>query len=92
MLEEVQRLADERVPEDELSDCKRYLTGSLPLQLETNDGVASILVDIEWQGLGLDYVERYTDIINNLTVDEVQQAAQKYLATGKYVLAVAGPG
>jgi len=92
MLEEVQRLADERVPEDELADCKRYLTGSLPLQLETNDGVASILVDIEWQGLGLDYVERYTGIINNLTADDVQQAAQKYLATGKYVLAVAGPG
>ena len=59
------------------------------LQLETNDGVASILVDIEWQGLGLDYVERYTGIINNLTADEVQQAAQKYLATSKYVLAVA---
>ena len=91
MLEEVQRLADERVPEDELADCKRYLTGSLPLQLETNDGVASILVDIEWQGLGLDYVERYTGIINALTADDVQQAAQKYLATGKYVLAVAGP-
>jgi zinc protease len=91
MLQEVQRLADERVPDDELADCKRYLTGSLPLQMETNDGVASIMVDIEWHDLGLDYVERYVDIINSLTADDVQAAAQKYLATGKYVLAVAGP-
>jgi zinc protease len=91
MLQEVQRLADERVPEDELADCKRYLTGSLPLQMETNDGVASVLVDIEWQELGLDYVQRYSDIINSLTVDDVQSAAQKYLATGKYAVAVAGP-
>jgi predicted Zn-dependent peptidase len=53
--------------------------------------VASILVDIEWQGLGLDYVERYTDIINGLTAEDVQYAAQKYLATGKYAVAVAGP-
>ena len=37
-------------------------------------------------------MERYPGIINSLTVDEVQEAAQKYLATGKYVLAVAGPG
>ena len=91
MLQEVQRLADERVPEDELEDCKHYLTGSLPLRLETNDGVASLLADIEWQELGLDYLQRYTGIINGLTVDDVQAAAQKYLATGKYVVAVAGP-
>ncbi len=91
IIEEVQRLADERVPQEELDDCKRYLTGSLPLQMETNDGVASILVDIEWNELGLDYVQRYVDIINSLTADDVQAAAQKYLATGKYALAVAGP-
>jgi len=91
MLQEAQRLADERVPEDELADCKRYLTGSLPLQMETNDGVASVMVDIEWHDLGLDYVERYVEIINSLTADDVQQAAQKYLATGKYAAVVAGP-
>lgn len=91
VLLEIKRLADEPAPADELADCKRYLTGSLPLQLETNDGVASIMVDMEWQGLGLDYVQRYTDIINNLTVEGVQYAAQKYLATGSYVLVVAGP-
>ncbi len=79
------------VPEDELADCKRYLTGSLPLHLETNDGVASILSDIEWHDLGLDYVRRYPDIINNLTADDVQAVAQKYLATGRYALAIAGP-
>ena len=59
--------------------------------METNDGVASVMVDIEWHDLGLDYVERYVNIINGLTADDVQEAAQKYLATGKYVLAVAGP-
>ncbi len=91
MLEEVERLANERVPADELEDCKRYLTGSLPLQLETNDGVASILADIEWHGLGLDYVQRYCDIINGLTADDVLEVAQKYLAADKYALAVAGP-
>jgi zinc protease len=91
ILTEIRRLRDEPVPADELEDSKRYLVGSLPLQLETNDGVASLLVDLEWQQLGLDYVQRYADIINGLTAEQVQAAAQKYLDPENYVLAIAGP-
>lgn len=91
MLDEVKRLQDERVPEDELEDSKRYLTGSVPLQLETNDGVASLLADIEWHQLGLDYLERYPAIINSLTAEQVQRVAQKYFDVNSYVMALAGP-
>ena len=63
MLHEVERMRSEAVPAEELEDCKRYMTGSLPIQLETNDGVAGVLVDMEWYGLGLDYVQRYAGII-----------------------------
>lgn len=91
MLDEVKRLQDEQVPEEELEDSKRYLTGSVPLQLETNDGVASLLADIEWHQLGLDYLERYPRIINNLTAEQVQHVAQKYFDTSAYVMALAGP-
>ena len=85
MLDEVKRLQDELVPEDELEDSKRYLTGSVPLQLETNDGVASLLADIEWHQLGLDYLERYPTIINSLTAEQVQRVAQKYFDLNAYV-------
>ncbi len=91
MLDEIKRLCDELVPADELEDSKRYVTGSLPLQLETNDGVASLLVDLEWHELGLDYLSRYPGIIRALTAEQVQAAAQKYLNPDVYVLAVAGP-
>ena len=49
--------------DQELEDAKSYLTGVLPLALETHDGVASILLAIEEFGLGLDYLDRYPDII-----------------------------
>jgi zinc protease len=85
-------MRDELTPDDELEDTKRYLTGSLPLQLETNDGVASILADIEWHRLGLDYIERYADIICSVTPEQIRAAAQKYLDPQSYVMATAGPG
>jgi zinc protease len=91
MLAEVLRLREEPVPEAELHDCKRYLTGSLPIQLETNDGVATILVDIEWHGLGLDYLQRYKDIMDRVTPKDVQAMARKYLDPAVYALAIAGP-
>jgi zinc protease len=91
MLEEVERLLQEPVPADELEDSKRHMTGSVPLQLETNDGVAGILVDLEWQELGLDYIQRYSEVIAGLTAEQVQAAAQKYLHPDAYALAVAGP-
>jgi zinc protease len=90
ILEEVARLRTEPVPEDELEDSKRYLIGSLPLQLETNEGVASLLLDLEWHALGLDYLERYTNAIERLTSAEVQDVAARYLVPDAFVRAVAG--
>ena len=91
ILDEVKRLQDELVPEEELEDSKHYLTGSVPLQLETNDGVASLLADIEWHRLGLDYLERYPKIIQSVTAEQIQKVAQKYFNLSSYVQALAGP-
>jgi zinc protease len=91
MLEEVERLRQEPVSEEEIEDSKRFMIGSLPLQLEANEGVAGLLLDIEWFGLGLDYLERYTTSIQRLTPAEVQAVAQRYLRPDGYVQAVAGP-
>jgi zinc protease len=90
-LGEAQRLREELVGDDELADCKSYLTGSLPLQLETNEGLASIILNIERFGLGYDYLQRYTDLVEVVTAGDVQEMAQKYLHPEHYALAVAGP-
>jgi zinc protease len=91
ILGEVQRLRDEPVEADELADSQSYLTGSLPILLETNEGIAGSLLEIERYGLGLDYLQRYADIIEAVTVADVQAVARKYLDPELYCLAVAGP-
>lgn len=88
---EIRRLIERRVPAKELEDNKAFLIGSLPLRLETNEGIAGVLVDMELFELGLDYLERYPDLIAGLTAAEVQAAARKYLDPDRMVLATAGP-
>jgi zinc protease len=89
--DEIRQMQDEPVGEEELADNKAYLTGSLPLRLETNEGVAQSLLDMERYGLGLDYLQRYSGLINEITPQRIQAAAQRYLNADAYALAVAGP-
>lgn len=91
MRDEIREIRETPVPEEELNDSKSYLTGSLPLHLETNEGVAQALINIERYELGLDYLQRYHETINAVTVEDVQAAAQRWLDPDHYALAVAGP-
>jgi zinc protease len=75
---------------EELQEAKDYLTGVFPVRLESNAGVAGQLVAAELYGLGLDYLERYADLIRAVTLDEVRAAARRYLTPDRYALAIAG--
>ncbi len=87
---EIARLTSELVTDEELAENKSNFTGSLPLQLENNEGVAGALLRMERYQLGLDYLQRYADIVNAITREEVLAAAQHYLSQ-PYAVAVAGP-
>ena len=88
---EIQRMIETKVTARELKDNKSYMVGSMPIGLETNDGVAGVILDMELYGLGLDYLVNYPDFINAISVASVQSAAQKYLDAENFALAVAGP-
>ncbi|MEA3407517.1 MAG: pitrilysin family protein [Chloroflexota bacterium] len=90
ILREIGRLRQEPVPDEELEDCRSYLTGTLPLQLETNEGVAVFLLNLEQYGLGLDYLQRYPHLIGDITKKQIQDVMIKYFPKNRYVLAMAG--
>jgi zinc protease len=88
---ELNRIINEPVSEDDLRDNQANLTARLPLLLENNSGVASNILAMERYGLGLDYLRRYTDEINSLTVRDLQKAMKNYWKPDSFSLAVAGP-
>jgi len=88
--EEALRMHEEGPTEEELAEAKGYLAGVFPVRLESNSGVAAQLTAAEVYGLGLDYIDRYTGIIEGVTLDQVRAAARKYLGPGAHALAIAG--
>jgi zinc protease len=90
----VQEIANFRAngpTDEELNDARDYMTGSLALGLETNDGIAGTLLGIERYRLGLDYIARYPGIIRGISAEQITDVARKYLSTEHYVVVVAGP-
>jgi len=91
ILEELSRIRDEGVTDQELEDAKSYLTGILPLALETNDGVTSTLLNIVNFDLGLDYLDRYVTIIRSLTSEQVRTAIATHVEPTIAAIAISGP-
>jgi zinc protease len=85
---EIHRMREELVTEGELSDAKDYLTGSFPLRFDTNRKVANFLAQVEYFQLGLNYPERYPDLIRRVTREDVRRVAQTYLKPEKLITVI----
>jgi zinc protease len=89
--QEVARIAEEGPTEEELDDAKRYLIGAYAINnLDSSASVSRTLVELQRNALGIDYIERRTDLINEVTRDDVHRAAQRLL-TAEPAVMVIGP-
>ncbi|HEX2922794.1 MAG TPA: pitrilysin family protein, partial [Chloroflexota bacterium] len=88
---EIGRWKSELVGEAEIEDGKRFLIGSLPIALETSDGIARTLLDIEFYDLGLDYLQRYPNLIGSVTREAIRDAVQRWIHPEHMAIVVAGP-
>ncbi len=88
---ELRRFLADGPSEAEQADGVSSLLGSLPRQLETNEGAAAVMSEIELYGLGLDYLERYPDLVRSLTREQVIETAGRWILPERLVTAIAGP-
>ena len=80
----------EGIRPDELEDEKSSATGAFKVSLSTNAGLASALWNAEFYRLGLDYVERYPELVRAVTVEEVNAAIRKYFRPDHLTVVIAG--
>ena len=89
--DELRKFVTKRVTKEEITDNQANFIGRLPLQLESNEGVARALVHLERYSLGLDYYQRYPEMIAAITRDQILSIAQRFLHPDRLAIAVAGP-
>jgi len=87
---ELDRIRNEAVSVEEITNAKSYLTGVFPIRIETQDGLIDQLVNIKMFDLPDDYLLTYRDQLNAVTIDEIQTVAQQYVTPDKAAIVIVG--
>ncbi len=87
---EIARMAAEGPSEAELTQAKRYMTGSYALRFDTSTKIAGELMGIAFEGLGIDYIDRRNDLVMAVTPDDARRAATRVFGDGRLLVAAAG--
>ena len=90
-LDELRKIVDGKVAEDDLELAQDKLVGELDVARESPAGVASLLLEGEVFELGPDYAERYPRELRAVTLEQVVEIARAFLSPDRYGLAIAGP-
>ncbi|MCB9207234.1 MAG: insulinase family protein [Ignavibacteriales bacterium] len=76
---EMKILRNEKVTADELDRIKNYLNGSFSRALESPQTIARFALNIERYNLPKDYYKNYLKNLSQVTAEDVQEMAKKYL-------------
>jgi predicted Zn-dependent peptidase len=87
---EVRRLADEPLSDEDLTNAKAYLDGSLVVGLETFSAQAFQMIRDETYGVRV-LSQAHRDGIQRVTTDDVQRVATQYLRPDGATLVVIRP-
>ncbi len=88
---EFRKMAAEGPTEEELTKAKTYLKGSFALNLDTSTKIASQLVQMQVDNLGIDYIERRSAMIDAVTPADARRVAKRLLDGGLLVTIVGKP-
>ncbi|MFQ5565635.1 MAG: M16 family metallopeptidase [Paracoccaceae bacterium] len=84
------RMAAGGISAKELDRAKRYLTGAFPLRFDSNAKIASYLVFMQEEKLGIDYLERRNGLIEAVTLADVKRVAARLLQPEDLSIVVVG--
>ena len=73
------KMAQNGVSAEELDAAKTYLTGAYPLRFDGNGPIAQILVGMQMQGLGPEYVENRNAMVEAVTLGDIRRVAKELL-------------
>ncbi|CAN5448947.1 pitrilysin family protein [soil metagenome] len=86
----MQRFASEGPTADELADAKTYLTGSYALRFTSNTKIASQLLGLQEENLGIDYVNRRNGLIEAVTLDQTKEQAKRLVQPDRMTIVILG--
>jgi len=90
LVQQVEEFVRDGPTAKELDDAQKNITGGFPLRIDSNKDILEYLAMIGFYELPLDYLEKYTQKVMDVTVQGVQESFQRKLAPEKMVTVMVG--
>lgn len=87
---EWERLVRDGISQEELQRFQTHLTGAYPLRFDSNGRIARILAHMQFDNLPASYVKNRNDMVNALTVDEMNRVVKRLIRPEKLHFVVVG--
>ncbi len=87
---ELSRLAEQGPSVEELDSARAYLTGAYALRFESSSSIASQLLWIQIEDLGIDYVTKRNALIEAVTMDDIKRVAKRLLSADQLITTIVG--
>ena len=87
---EWRRMAEDGPSEEELRDAKIYRTGSFPLRFSSSGRISGMLIGMQLNHLGIDYLDRRNALIEAVTLDDARRVATRLYDADKLTVIVIG--
>ena len=91
MEEELKKIREETVSNQELASAKQNQIGSALMELESTEGMARTAHSLAHFGLGMDYFSQRRQAYSRIGPDDLQAVAEKYLDPSRLSRIVVGP-
>jgi zinc protease len=88
---EIKRMTAEGPTEAELAKAKSYLKGAYALNFDTSTKIAAMLLQIQNDDLGIDYLDKRNGLIDAVTVEDARRAAKRVGQGGLLTTVVGRP-
>ncbi len=91
ILQELQKILEKTVPDEELERAKQYMVGAYEIDLQRNSTVATQLAFNEIYGISRNEWKELPEKILKVTAEDVLKVAKKILHLDRYILSIVRP-
>ena len=89
--DEWKKIHDAGPTEDELKTAKLYLTGAWPLRFTSTQSIADMLLAVQKDKLGIDYLDKRNSLIEAVTLDQAKRLARQLYDPDGLTVVTVGP-
>ncbi|HPD82258.1 MAG TPA: pitrilysin family protein [Alphaproteobacteria bacterium] len=90
IISETDTIKTQKVSQEDLSNSKSYLIGSLPMSLTSTDKISSILLSLQLNNRPINYLDTYATNINTVTNEDILRVAKRIFNPEKMISVLVG--